>query len=270
MSEEETLAAPLPATVTTLDLRHCERIAFLSDVHLRVDKPATFRAWAEHLRTLHADALFVLGDLFDVWLGDDLLRHPPAAFERDCLARLHRLSQSLPIYWLVGNRDFLFGATACEAAGMTAISDPCLVQADNQPWLVSHGDALCLSDTAYQAYRNTIRSPHSLAQLNASSLQDRMELAKTLKAHSLANKTMMQNWANVDEGAGVQWLKACGASVLIHGHTHMPQDHRMQQTFERIVLSDWDALANPPRLQSLLWQRGHGFSRHALTDPVNA
>jgi UDP-2,3-diacylglucosamine hydrolase len=97
-----------------------------------------------------------------------------------------------------------------------------------------------------------------------------MELAKTLKAHSLANKTMMQNWADVDEGAGVQWLKACGASVLIHGHTHMPQDHRMQQTFERIVLSDWDALANPPRLQSLLWQRGHGFSRHALTDPVNA
>ena len=142
MSDEDALATPLPATLTTLDLRHCQRIAFLSDVHLQANEPATFHAWAQHLHTLNADALFILGDLFDVWLGDDILQHPPAAFERDCLARLNSLSQTLPIYWLVGNRDFLFGATACEASGMTAISDPCLVQADNQPWLVSHGDAL--------------------------------------------------------------------------------------------------------------------------------
>jgi UDP-2,3-diacylglucosamine hydrolase len=67
MSDADVLAAPLPATLTTLDLRHCERIAFLSDVHLRVDDPATFRAWADHLQTLNADALFILGDLFDVW-----------------------------------------------------------------------------------------------------------------------------------------------------------------------------------------------------------
>lgn len=270
MSDEDVLAAPLPATITTLDLRHCERIAFLSDVHLQANEPATFRAWTEHLHTLNADALFILGDLFDVWLGDDILQHPSAVFERDCLARLLNLSQSVSIYWLVGNRDFLFGAKACEAAGMTAISDPCLVIADNQPWLLSHGDALCLSDTAYQAYRKTIRSSQSLVQLNASSLQDRIELAKTLKAHSLANKTMMDNWADVDENACVQWLKACGASVLIHGHTHMPQDHRMTPPFERIVLSDWEASATPPRLQSLLWQRGRGFSRNALTVPVNA
>jgi len=270
MSDADVLAVPLPATLTTLDLRDCQRIAFFSDVHLRADDPATFRAWADHLQTLNADALFILGDLFDVWLGDDLLQHPPAVFERDCLARLQNLSQTLPIYWLVGNRDFLLGSTACEAAGMTAISDPCIVQADSQPWLLSHGDALCLSDTAYQAYRQTIRSAQSLVQLKASSLQDRMQLAKTLKAQSMANKSMMENWADVDEVACVQWLKACGASVLIHGHTHMPQDHRMQQPFERIVLSDWEAMASPPRLQSLVWQRGSGFSRHALPAPVNA
>jgi len=270
MSDADVLAAPLPATLTTLDLRHCERIAFLSDVHLRVDDPATFRAWADHLKTLNADALFILGDLFDVWLGDDILQHPPAAFERDCLARIRDLSQSLPIYWLVGNRDFLFGPTACQAAGMTAISDPCVVHVDNKTWLLSHGDALCLSDTAYQAYRQTIRSAQSLVQLNASSLPDRMQLAKTLKAQSLANKSQMEHWADVDEVACVQWLKASGASVLIHGHTHMPQDHRMQQTFERIVLSDWEAMATPPRLQSLVWQRGSGFTRHALPLPVNA
>ncbi|MFM7697232.1 MAG: UDP-2,3-diacylglucosamine diphosphatase [Limnohabitans sp.] len=264
------MAAPLPATLTTLDLRHCQRIAFLSDVHLQANEPVTFQAWAEHLHTLSADALFILGDLFDVWLGDDILQHPSAVFERECLARLRSLSQTLPIYGLVGNRDFLFGPTACAAAGITAISDPCLVQADSQPWLVSHGDALCLSDTAYQAYRKTIRASQSLVQLNASSLQDRIELAKTLKAHSLANKTMMDNWADVDENACVQWLKACGASVLIHGHTHMPQDHRMTPPFERIVLSDWEASATPPRLQSVVWQRGTGFSRHALPRPITA
>lgn len=266
----DTLAAPLPASLTTLDLRDCQRIAFLSDVHLRADEPATFRAWSDHLKTLNADAVFILGDLFDVWLGDDILQHPPAVFERDCLARLHALSQTTPIYWLVGNRDFLFGATACQVAGMTAVSDPCVVQLDGQLWLLSHGDALCLSDTAYQSYRQTIRSAQSLVQLNASSLQDRMQLAKALKAQSLANKSMMENWADVDEAACVQWLQATGTSVLVHGHTHMPHEHLLPNGLRRMVLSDWDALATPPRLQSLQWEKGSGFSRQALPAPVNA
>jgi UDP-2,3-diacylglucosamine hydrolase len=180
------------------------------------------------------------------------------------------LSQTTPIYWLVGNRDFLFGATACQAAGMTAVSDPCVVQVDGQHWLLSHGDALCLSDTAYQSYRQTIRSAQSLVQLNASSLQDRMQLAKALKAQSLTNKSMMENWADVDEAACVQWLQATGTSVLVHGHTHMPHEHLLPNGLRRMVLSDWDALATPPRLQSLQWEKGSGFSRQALPDPVNA
>jgi UDP-2,3-diacylglucosamine hydrolase len=109
-----------------------------------------------------------------------------------------------------------------------------------------------------------------LVQLNASSLQDRMQLAKTLKAQSLANKSMMENWADVDEAACVRWLHATGTSVLIHGHTHMPDEHLLPNGLQRVVLSDWDALATPPRLQSLQWVKGSGFSRQALPAPVNA
>jgi UDP-2,3-diacylglucosamine hydrolase len=97
-----------------------------------------------------------------------------------------------------------------------------------------------------------------------------MQLAKALKAQSLANKSMMENWADVDEAACVQWLQATGTSVLVHGHTHMPHEHLLPNGLRRMVLSDWDALATPPRLQSLQWEKGSGFSRQALPAPVNA
>lgn len=269
MAEGNGSVAALPADLTTLDLRHCERIAFLSDVHLHKEDPSTFQAWASHLQTLQTDALFVLGDLFDVWVGDDVLAQEHATFERECLACLHRLSQTTPVYWMVGNRDFLLGQTACEKAGMRPVSDPCVVHVADASWLLSHGDALCLSDTAYQTYRRQMRSPENLARLYASSLQERVALAKSLRTQSEMNKSAMNLAMDVDEAACVTWLQNTRTSVLVHGHTHLPMAHALSHGLQRMVLSDWDACATPPRLQSLQWQKNLGFSRENLAPPLN-
>lgn len=264
MADAHALAVPLPQPLTHLDLRACQHVAFLSDVHLHPDHAATHEAWQHHLQTLRTDALFVLGDLFDVWLGDDVLDHPSGDFERACLSRLRAFSQTTPVYWLVGNRDFLLGPAACALAGMTAISDPCVVHADDKPWLLSHGDALCLSDTAYQTYRQQMRSPQGLAHLQALSLEARMQLARSLKDQSQTHKSQTMDWVDVDEAACRQWLDATESQVLIHGHTHLPADHALGPHHIRVVLSDWDAQARPARLQSLEWQRGQGFRRREI------
>ena len=268
MSLIDSLAAPLPDEVTRLDLSECSRIAFLSDVHLEASLHATYEAWSAHLKSLESDALFILGDLFDVWLGDDFLQHPAADFERQCLSEIHAVSQRMPVFWMVGNRDFLLDTSACNSAGMQAVSDPCVVMTSQESWLLSHGDALCLDDTAYQAYRREIRSSEWITRLKNTSLNERMALAKELKAQSQLSKSQTTLWADVDHPAALQWMEATQTSVLIHGHTHRPQEHQVSANRQRIVLSDWEALTTPPRLQSLQWIRGQGFTRQNLAAPA--
>lgn len=267
MTAIDSAAVPLPDDVMRLNLSDCHNIAFLSDVHLEQSHYSTYLAWSNHLKSLRADALFILGDLFEVWLGDDYLQHPSADFERQCLADIHTVSERMPVYWMVGNRDFLLDTQACHSAGMRPVTDPCVVMTSQENWVLSHGDALCLDDTSYQAYRREIRSSEWITRLKNTSLNERMALAKELKAQSQLSKSQHTLWADVDDKAALHWMDATQTTVMIHGHTHRPREHQLSPNHQRIVLSDWDAKADPQRLQSMQWTSGQGFRRQTLTVP---
>ena len=246
-------------------------VDFLSDLHLQVGEPATAGAWQRYMASTQADALFILGDLFEVWVGDDIMAatdDPDAAFARQCQRILQATSRRLPVYFMHGNRDFLLGEDFAQASGMTLLPDPTLLDFADQCWLLSHGDALCLGDVDYQQFRLQVRTPAWRAQFLAKPLAERQAIARGLRAESAARKHSGASYADVDAATAMTWLRAHGASTLIHGHTHHPQDHLLdaaaQPPWRRVVLSDWDALARPPRLEVLRLQVGHAPRRVAL------
>ena len=196
-----------------------------------------------------ADALFILGDLFEAWVGDDVARVP--GFELDCAAVLRAAARRLPLYFIAGNRDFLVGQVLAQASGLTLLADPTLFVFGAQRWLLSHGDALCLDDTDYLAFRAQVREPAWQQAFLAQPLAKRQEIARGMRAESEQLKRSGREYADVDRAAALQWLRAANASVLVHGHTHRPADHALDATHRRIVLSDWDAAARPPRMEAL-------------------
>ena len=252
------------AELSQVDARRWSSIEFISDIHLQSSEPANFAAWSRYLLHVQADALFILGDLFEVWVGDDLLDHPEGTFERECLSLLQQTSQRMPIHWLVGNRDFLFGERALRASGMQALSDPCVVQAAHTNWLLSHGDALCVADTDYQAFRQTVRSAQWQEAFLSQTLSERLQIARHLRQQSEARKALQHSWVDVDTLSAVACLNEHHSTVLIHGHTHQAACHTLPQGQLRWVLSDWDAAATPARLQALRWQADTGFAPRML------
>ncbi len=240
-----------------------QAVDFISDLHLQASEPATFGAF---LRYLHApprgqaDALFILGDLFEVWVGDDVLdADAPTTdehrFQRDCAAALHTQSRHTPVFFVHGNRDFLLGPRALEACGMQALADPTVLVFREQRWLLSHGDALCLDDTDYMRFRAQVRQAAWQHQFLAQPLAQREAIARDLRAQSEARKKLTGNdpslWADVDPAAARDWLQHASAHALIHGHTHRPAAHSLGDGLQRVVLSDWDAGAQPPRAEVL-------------------
>jgi UDP-2,3-diacylglucosamine hydrolase len=264
MADVDPLITRLPLLTASVDARQLKRLTFLSDVHLQATEQSTFRAWADHLLQVQADAMFILGDLFEVWIGDDLLLDPQAEFERDCLQRINALSQRMPVYWMAGNRDFLLGDAACTAAGMQALNDPCVLHTADGNCVLSHGDALCLADTEYLDFRRMVRSPEWQQHFLAKPLHERLLAAQHMRAQSEARKATQSVWTDVDTNAAVNWLTQHQAFVLVHGHTHHPANHTLAPGLQRCVLSDWEADAQPPRLQAFSWEAGRGFERTAL------
>lgn len=151
---------------------------------------------------------------------------------------------------------------------MHLLNDPSVLVFDAQRWLVSHGDALCLGDTDYQQFRLQVRSPDWQAEFLAKSLAARQQIARGLRDHSDARKNSGADYADVDTQAARDWLHAAQASTLIHGHTHRPGEHVLnalnQPPLRRLVLSDWDATAQPPRLEVLRLQMGQAPQRVTL------
>lgn len=229
-------------------------LEFISDVHLHADEPATASAWQAYLSGCQADALFILGDLFEVWVGDDLLADPPE-FLADCVQALHRLSQRCALYFMAGNRDFLAGAGLMRACGAHLLADPTVLVIGPQRLLLSHGDALCLDDSEYLRFRQQVRSTDWQQGFLARPLAERQALARQLRMQSQQQQAQRQargeGLAEVDGAAAVQWLQAHRASVLLHGHTHRPGRHDLGHGLSREVLSDWDVQAQPPRAQVL-------------------
>lgn len=243
-----------------------QRLEFLSDVHLHVDQPDTARAWQTHLLGSQADALFILGDLFEVWIGDD----DDSPFVASCIDTLAQAARQRPIYFLCGNRDFLVGPSLMQRTGMQALHDPCVLDAGACRFLLSHGDALCVDDTAYLAFRQQVRSESWQRDFLAHPLAQRRAVARALREQSEARKQTQSQYADIDADMARQWLTQAQAQLLIHGHTHRPGVHAFNAQQSRWCLSDWDAQAHPPRLECTVWQRsqlnnGHwGLSREPL------
>ncbi len=245
-----------------------QAVEFISDLHLQPAEPATVAAWQRYLNATTADAVFILGDLFEVWVGDDSAAEP--GFAADCAAVLRHAAQQRAVYFMHGNRDFLVGADFLQRCGVALLADPCVLAFGHGHWpsessrlLLSHGDALCLADTDYQSFRAQVRSPAWQADFLARPLAERQAIGRQMRAHSEAAKQAAAGYADVDTAAALAWLHAADAHLLIHGHTHRPADHALDPTHRRVVLSDWDAAATPPRLQ-VLRLTAAGLQRVAL------
>jgi len=228
----------LPAFFEFAAPRDWKAIDFISDLHLCEALPRTFEAWASHLRHTPADAVFILGDLFEVWVGDDARTLP---FERQCAEVLAEAASHRSLAFMAGNRDFLLGTAMLRATGMMGLPDPTVLGTWGQRVLLSHGDELCLDDKPYQAFRAEVRSSAWQRQFLARPLQERLAVAAEIRRESSARRRFDGDTStDVDAAEAVRWMHAMGAAELVHGHTHRPGSNALAPGFKRHVLSDWD------------------------------
>ena len=237
-------------------------VDFIADLHLNAGEPATVAAWQHYLQTTPADAVFMLGDLFEVWVGDDAL-DDSAPFEQHCAQVLRQTADRLALFFMPGNRDFLVGPRLMAHCRATLLADPTVLTFAGQRWLLSHGDALCLDDVDYLKFRQQVRSPGWQSAFLAKPLTERQTLARHIRTQSQLHQEGGKNYADVDNATARQWLQAANACTLIHGHTHQPATHDLGGDLARIVLSDWDAQARPPRADALRLS-ANGLQRIAL------
>lgn len=244
-------------------------VDFISDLHLSAAEPATFSAWQHYLTNTPADAVFMLGDVFEVWVGDDAAAPRPdeafeeASFEARCAEVLRQASQRLALFFMHGNRDFLVGQSFMAQCRAVLLDDPTVLTFASQRWLLSHGDALCLDDVDYLRFRQQVRGATWQHDFLARPLVERQAIAFEMRRQSEARKQSGMAYADVDNHAARQWLVAAGAATLIHGHTHKPAAHDLGDGLSRIVLSDWDASAPTPRAD-VLRLSGSSLQRIAL------
>ena len=231
---------------------HC--VDFISDLHLQASDTKTFETLSYYLNHTAADAVFILGDLFEVWVGDDALA-TDGGFERRCADLLHSTGLKLDLYIMHGNRDFLMGASLMQACHATLLKDPTVLVFAGQRWLLGHGDAWCLADTQYMQFRAQVRHPDWQTQFLQKPLTERVGLARGMRAQSEARKRTTANYADVDAATANALLESAQAHHMIHGHTHRPARHVVDASRERLVLSDWDLMAVPPRAEVLRLRR---------------
>ena len=227
---------------------HWRQIDLLSDIHLDVRQPHTYALWSNYLRHTSADAVFILGDLFEVWVGDDVLEQPQR-FETQCAADLSVAGRRLDLRIMVGNRDFLMGRGLLDICNATALPDPCTLVFGQQRTVLSHGDALCLADTDYQSFRKLVRSPQWQQDFLSKPFPEREAIARGIREQSASRQHAppKPTYYDVDARAALDLLTEQGANTLLHGHTHRPGEMPLAQDKRRLVLSDWEADATPPR-----------------------
>jgi len=215
---------------------------FISDLHLDAGRPQATRALVEFVAgpARAASALYILGDLFDVWLGDD----DDCALAATVSGALRALADGgVPVFLVRGNRDFLLGATYAARCAMRLLPDPCVIALHGTPTLLMHGDLLCTADLAYQQFRERVRAPPWQAEFLAQPLAARATFAASARQASHAHQQgLSEAIADVDPGAVLQLLQRFGIGRLIHGHTHRPAIHALElagRAGQRIVLGDW-------------------------------
>jgi UDP-2,3-diacylglucosamine hydrolase len=228
-----------------------QSVEFISDLHLQASEPATFDAWRRFMASSRADALFILGDLFEVWVGDDVIDEP--GFAADCAAVLQSTAGRMPVFVMHGNRDFLMGDGLMRSCGATLLDDPTVFTFGGARWLLTHGDALCISDTAYMQFRAQVRDASYQRKFLAKSLQERLAIGRAMRAESESRKGAgpRPDYGTVDDELAAAWLVAADAKTMIHGHTHQPREHDLGRGLTRIVLADWVFASAPPRCEVL-------------------
>jgi UDP-2,3-diacylglucosamine hydrolase len=215
---------------------------FISDLHLDASRPAITAQFLNFLEreARNADALYILGDLFESWIGDDA----PDSDQSAAIERMRSLTEGgVPCFVMHGNRDFLLGERFCQQSGARLLADPVVVTLYGEKVLVMHGDALCTDDHAYQRLRATVRDDGWQRRFLALSIGQRRALAGAArdgsKAHTAAAAYTITD-VNADSVATV--LRESGTTILLHGHTHRPAIHALKvdgRDCTRIVLGDW-------------------------------
>ena len=254
------MTLPLPAFREQFAAPGWEVVDFISDLHLSEDTPRGFDAWSRWMRDTTADAVFILGDLFDAWVGDDA-RH--SGFEARCAQTLSAAAARRYVGVMVGNRDFLMGPEFLSACGAEQLEDPTVLVIEGERFLLSHGDELCVGDTEYQQFRRMVRSEKWRHDFLALPLPERRLRAQQMRRQStLHNKNRPAGqWFDVDHATALQWMRSANTPRLIHGHTHRPETEQLAPGFVRHVLSDWELDHAPlARGEVLRWQHG-GLTR---------
>ena len=215
---------------------------FISDLHLDEARPHIVDLFTRFVadEARGAAALYILGDLFESWIGDD----DDSALAHRVAASLSALKQAgVPVFFMHGNRDFLLGEDYARRAGMTLLKDPTVIELGGERTLLMHGDTLCTDDAAYQEFRAVVRNPDWQKQFGARSLAERRAFAAQARAESLKHTASAKaEIMDVNQDAVIAAMRTHSVRRLIHGHTHRPATHRLEinrQSAERIVLGDW-------------------------------
>jgi UDP-2,3-diacylglucosamine hydrolase len=225
---------------------------FISDLHLDDRRPETTALLLDFLQTeaTGADALYILGDLFEFWLGDDV----PSKCSLAVAAELSGLAgKGVPCYFMHGNRDFLLGEGYAEQAGMTLLQEEHVADLYGERVLLMHGDSMCTDDVPYQQFRAMVRNPDWQRQLLSKSPQERLQIALQARDASAEHKgNVAMDIMDVNPGEVSAAFARHDVYRMIHGHTHRPATHDLtvnDQAAQRIVLGDWYTQGSVLRVQ---------------------
>lgn len=215
---------------------------FISDLHLTEERPEIITLFRTFLReeAAQADALYILGDLFEAWLGDDAVL-PSMQVVLDELSTLSK--NGVPTFVMVGNRDFLLGEQFEKMTGCKLLPDPSVINLYGTDTLLMHGDTLCTDDVEYQAFRKQVRNPAWQSAVLAKTIDERIAMAREARAESKARtQEKSEDIMDVNAETVNEAFREHGVIRLIHGHTHRPAIHQLrlgEKTVTRIVLGDW-------------------------------
>jgi UDP-2,3-diacylglucosamine hydrolase len=216
-------------------------VYFISDLHLEPGRPAMAQGFVHYLQNLQdADALYILGDFFEVWMGDDF-DHPFVSSIKDALRTLS--NKGTRLFLMHGNRDFLLGQTFCEQTGATLLDDPAVITLGDDAVLLMHGDSLCTLDVEYMKIRQMFRNPAWQQDFLSKPLEERIAFARQVRSESQSGQQMKSSdIMDVTQEEVDREMDQAGVTTLIHGHTHRPDDHRWMHNGcerRRLVLGDW-------------------------------
>lgn len=213
---------------------------FISDLHLMEARRDITEAFIEflHSKAAHAEALYILGDFFEVWIGDD----HDTSFNREIIEALANLSTEK--YIMHGNRDFLLGEAFCKSVGASLLNDPTVLSLGGRPALLMHGDSMCTRDEPYMQARRMLRNPAVQADLLSKSIDDRLQIAEGARQQSKDHtRESAEDIMDVTPEEVVREMQDHRVDLMIHGHTHRPAVHDLEingRAAQRIVLGDWD------------------------------